>query len=104
VDKTLLIRDILNLGFGKVVLVTRPRRFGKTLNCNMIKTFLELEVDRNGVELEADKKQNRAVFNNLKIVKKKLGLKPCRNLDATRSFFYLLDYKQIATGFVVMNF
>jgi hypothetical protein len=32
VDKTLLIRDILDLGSQKVVLFTRPRRFGKSLN------------------------------------------------------------------------
>ncbi len=47
VDKTLLIRDILQKG-GKVNLFTRPRRFGKTLALSMIRTFFELEYDRNG--------------------------------------------------------
>jgi hypothetical protein len=69
VDKTLLIRDILWLGPQKVVLFTRPRRFGKSLNCNMVKTFLELEVDEHGQLLTEDQKENRALFKNLKIAK-----------------------------------
>lgn len=39
VDKTLLIRELLDNG-GKVYLFTRPRRFGKTLGLSMLKTFL----------------------------------------------------------------
>ncbi len=35
VDKTLLIKDILD-SKAKVNLFTRPRRFGKTLNISMI--------------------------------------------------------------------
>ena len=45
VDKTLLIRDLLN-GWGKVNLFTRPRRFGKTLNMSMLKAFFEIGGDR----------------------------------------------------------
>lgn len=40
VDKTLLIKDILD-GGAKVTLFTRPRRFGKTLNISMLRRFLE---------------------------------------------------------------
>ncbi len=40
VDKTLLIKDILDER-PKVSLFTRPRRFGKTLAMDMIKTFFE---------------------------------------------------------------
>lgn len=40
VDKTLLIRDILDAR-PKVSLFTRPRRFGKTMNMDMIRTFFE---------------------------------------------------------------
>ena len=47
VDKTLLIRDILEKG-GAVTLLTRPRRFGKTLGLSMLRTFFELEYDRKG--------------------------------------------------------
>lgn len=39
-DKTLLIKDILDDG-AKILLLTRPRRFGKTLNMDMLRTFFE---------------------------------------------------------------
>lgn len=40
VDKTLLIRDLLDRR-PQAVLFTRPRRFGKTLNMDMLRTFFE---------------------------------------------------------------
>ena len=40
VDKTLLIRDLID-DHNMVTLFTRPRRFGKTLAINMLKTFFE---------------------------------------------------------------
>lgn len=39
IDKTGLIEQVL-LNWGKVNLFTRPRRFGKTLNMSMLKSFL----------------------------------------------------------------
>lgn len=45
VDKTNLIRDLLN-NWGEVNLFTRPRRFGKTLNMSMLKNFFEIGADR----------------------------------------------------------
>ena len=44
IDKTGLIRDLLN-NWGKVNLFTRPRRFGKTLNMSMLKSFFEIGAD-----------------------------------------------------------
>lgn len=41
IDKSMLIADLLN-GWGKVNLFTRPRRFGKTLNMSMLKSFFEI--------------------------------------------------------------
>lgn len=41
VDKTLLIKDILDEA-NKVILFARPRRFGKTLTMDMLRTFFEL--------------------------------------------------------------
>ncbi|MEM7588821.1 MAG: AAA family ATPase [Myxococcota bacterium] len=40
VDKTLLIKEILDSG-DDVILITRPRRFGKTINMNMLHCFLQ---------------------------------------------------------------
>ncbi len=42
VDKSLLIKDVRLLG-GKVKLITRPRRFGKTLNMDMIRLFYSID-------------------------------------------------------------
>ena len=39
VDKTKLIEDVLS---DKVTLYTRPRRFGKTLNMDMLRVFFEI--------------------------------------------------------------
>lgn len=44
IDKTKLIEQIL-LNWGKVNLFTRPRRFGKTLNMSMLKSFFEIGTD-----------------------------------------------------------
>ena len=44
VDKTGLITDLLN-SQGKVNLFTRPRRFGKSLNLNMLQYFFEYGCD-----------------------------------------------------------
>lgn len=41
VDKTLMIRDFIDAR-PKVSLFTRPRRFGKTLTMDMLKTFFEI--------------------------------------------------------------
>ena len=40
VDKTLMIKEIID-GHNKVMLFTRPRRFGKTLTMDMLKTYFE---------------------------------------------------------------
>ncbi len=44
VDKSGLIRDILQ-NYGKVNLITRPRRFGKSLNMSMLRHFFEVGTD-----------------------------------------------------------
>ncbi|MEM7403424.1 MAG: AAA family ATPase, partial [Myxococcota bacterium] len=39
VDKTLFIKEFLDIG-AEVTLITRPRRFGKTINLDMLCRFL----------------------------------------------------------------
>nr|WP_297712692.1 AAA family ATPase [Clostridium sp.] len=68
VDKTLLIKEILE-DSAQIILIARPRRFGKTLNLSMIRYFVErCDEDR------------RHLFNNLLIEKeeimKKQGIYP----------------------------
>ena len=44
VDKSLFIKELLQ-NWGEVNLFTRPRRFGKTLNMSMLKSFFEVGSD-----------------------------------------------------------
>ena len=61
IDKTLLIKEILDSG-AKVSLLTRPRRFGKTLAVTMLKDFFEDERDSNGNKID-----NSCYFKEKKI-------------------------------------
>ena len=45
IDKTNFIKDLINMR-GSVNLFTRPRRFGKSLNMDMIKCFFEMGSDQ----------------------------------------------------------
>ncbi len=57
VDKTMFIADLLH-NWGEVNLFTRPRRFGKSLNINMLKCFFEIGCDKtlfNGLRISREK-------------------------------------------------
>ncbi|KAK0176082.1 hypothetical protein PV328_000251 [Microctonus aethiopoides] len=58
VDKTLLIKKLLKVNHA---LVTAPSRFGKSLNMDMVKRFVEIEHDKHGnpIELNIDKAARR---------------------------------------------
>jgi hypothetical protein len=45
VDKTKMIEDILTYDYEKVLLFTRPRRFGKSLNLSMLRYFFDMKED-----------------------------------------------------------
>ena len=58
VDKTKLISELFHNG-GMVNLITRPRRFGKTLNMSMLEHFFSIGGDKNifdGLKISKDKK------------------------------------------------
>ena len=58
VDKTGMIRDLLRRK-GKVNLFTRPRRFGKSLNMSMLKTFFETGCEKelfDGLEISKEER------------------------------------------------
>ena len=61
IDKTEFIREWWE-GGDAVTLITRPRRFGKTLNLSMLRYFFE---DTGDAEENA---QNKALFQGLKIM------------------------------------
>ena len=57
VDKTGLVKDLLEPDLAKVTLITRPRRFGKTLGMSMLANFFDITKD------------SKALFNGLEITK-----------------------------------
>ena len=70
VDKSLFIKDIID-NSSKVALITRPRRFGKTLNMSMLKYYFDIT-----------QKDSKELFEGLKIMEQeekytsKLGYYP----------------------------
>jgi hypothetical protein len=61
VDKSLMVKELLE-DSGKVILITRPRRWGKTLNMDMLRKFFEIEVDQDGKPLPQEYKVNHKLF------------------------------------------
>ena len=61
VDKSLFIKEFLEDN-SDVVLLTRPRRWGKSLNMDMLGRFLEIEVDAQGVPLPRSACINHKLF------------------------------------------
>lgn len=60
IDKTGLVEEILKTPATKVTLITRPRRFGKTLGMSMLANFFDIEKD------------SRSLFQGLEISKNKV--------------------------------
>ena len=70
VDKTGLIIDLLN-NWGEVNLFTRPRRFGKTLNMSMLKSFFEIGTDKtlfDGLAISEEKELCEAYMGKFPVV------------------------------------
>ena len=95
IDKTLFIKHIID-NESRVVLITRPRRFGKTLNMSTLRYFLD-----------CNKKDSKELFEGLKIMEQgekytsKLGAYPCIYLTlkdvSDRNYEnMLLDMKTVA--------
>lgn len=61
VDKSLFVQAFLE-DSGKVALITRPRRWGKSLNMDMLKRFLAMAVDKHGVQVPLNQSLNRKLF------------------------------------------
>ena len=99
VDKTLLIRDVLEKG-GKVTLFIRPRRFGKTLALSMLRPFFEQEYASDGSRTD-----HKRYFEGMKIMDQgeailshmgrypviKLSLKSAKQPSFSGAFFTLRE-------------
>lgn len=70
IDKTRLIIELLN-NWGKVNLFTRPRRFGKSLNINMLKYFFEYGCNKalfKGLAIDSEKELCDKYMGNFPVI------------------------------------
>ena len=93
IDKTLFIKEIVE-DSAKVIVITRPRRFGKTMNMSMLQQFLQYEKENlfaglviNDNEEFCQKHQNKypVIFVSFK------GIKHTNFLDAYAAIRELLS-------------
>jgi predicted hydrocarbon binding protein len=64
IDKSMFIKEFVNKPV-KTLLVTCPRRWGKSINMDMVKTFLEIELD-NDKKRYKDKKTSVVITSSFK--------------------------------------
>ena len=100
VDKSLFINDIIH-DKHKVLLITRPRRWGKSSNMSLLKTFLELEVDKEGNPLPQEKQSNPIYFTGGVIEEDDIRqiLQPLKVIDKA----YYSDKKDYEEYRITMN-
>ena len=97
IDKTLYIKDIID-NQSKVILVTRPRRFGKTLNMSMLKYYFDIKQN-----------DNKSLFKNLKIMsqdeyyKSKLGAYPVIYVSLKDAGLMNYDYMIMQMKTIMMD-
>ncbi len=81
VDKTGMIKELLE-NKGSVNLFTRPRRFGKTLNMDMLKCFFEIGTDKSlfdGLDISKERKLCEEYMGKHPVIS--LSLKQVQGLD-----------------------
>ena len=105
VDKTAFIKELLNAR-GSVNLFTRPRRFGKSLNMDMLKSFFEIGTDPSlfdGLEIAKEKTLCEQYMGKYPVVS--ISLKDVEGMDfqmaydmlgsviseEARRFYFLMD-------------
>jgi hypothetical protein len=89
VDKTGFIIELLE-DWGKVNLFTRPRRFGKTLNMNMLQTFFEVGCKRelfDGLKVSQEKELCEEYMGKFPVIFITLKGVDGRNFPAARDAF-----------------
>ena len=118
VDKTALIRDVLDDG-AQVLLVPRPRRFGKTLNLSMLRCYFDrsapapwslfegLAIDEAGAEYRAHFQRYPVIsltFKDIKFDSYAKCLKAMKGVlgEAYNDHRYLLDGGHLAAHEVQM--
>ncbi|KAK0081894.1 hypothetical protein PV326_007445, partial [Microctonus aethiopoides] len=71
VDKTLLIKKLLKVNH---VMISAPSGFGKTLNMDMVRRFLEIEVDEDGKAIKLDVDEDKGCLKSVQTKSKNFKL------------------------------
>ena len=111
IDKSGLIRELLKNTATKVTLITRPRRFGKTLSMSMLENFFDIRKDSKawfeGLEIARDRELCQAwmnqwptVFFSLKDIdglnfESAYGQLKAQISELYKKYAYLLEYDAI---------
>ncbi len=95
IDKTDFIRQWWE-NRDEVTLITRPRRFGKTLNMNMLERFFSVEYEGQGGVFEGLSIWNHEKYRNLQgtwpvIFLSFAGIKSSSFFEAKKSLLYLIE-------------
>ena len=90
IDKTLFIKELIE-NMGTVTLITRPRRFGKTMNMSILSHFFDLSKD------------SKALFDGLaKFTGKIVTYMKATDLMNNKKIYstpYYVHFRDIACGF-----
>src|SRR3989338_2209366 len=72
VDKSLFIQEVLESG-DKAILITRPRRWGKSLAIDMLKTFVDINHDTESISVEKTPSEQSFLSNKNKTIKENVN-------------------------------
>jgi len=74
VDKSLFIQEILESG-EEAILITRPRRWGKSLALDMLKTFLDINHNTEAISLEKTPSEKSIFSSSSKVIQENVNKK-----------------------------
>ena len=74
VDKTLFIKEFLENNH-RVIAITRPPHWGKSLNMDMLRRFLAIDLDEQGRPVPQEQSRNYRLFAGGEILTNPLGSK-----------------------------
>ena len=100
VDKTPFIRTVFKENTSKVMLITRPRRFGKTLTMSTFYDFLSLNIENPGdVSLQEKWFKNTKIFEDREFCSEYMGKFPVIfiSLKSVSGNNFLRAYEQLGS-------
>ncbi len=87
VDKTRYLKTVFEEDPSQVLLITRPRRFGKTLTMSMFSSFLELNYqDVNDLSKHIEYFSNREIIKDKAFCEKFMGKYPVLFISLSRAY------------------